>query len=55
MANVIISYWSENEDVFYDGLGETLSNIGNNVMLLHMKDYIEFKFWGTTFSLNDKS
>ena len=24
-------------------------------MLLHMKDYIEFKFWGTTFSLNDKS
>lgn len=54
MANIIISYWTENGEVFYDGLGETLSNMGNNVMLLHMHDYIEFKFWGTTFTLNKK-
>ncbi|WP_180380549.1 hypothetical protein [Campylobacter devanensis] len=51
MANIIISYWTENGEVFYDGLGETLSNMGNNVMLLHMHDYIEFKFLGNYFHL----
>lgn len=52
MANVIISFWSENGKVFYESLAKNLCQNGNNVLYLNMKNLIEFRRWGETFGLN---
>ena len=54
MANIIVSFWSENGKVFYEALARNLYQNGNNIFYLNMKDLIEFENWGREFRLNKK-
>ena len=51
MANVVVCYYSENGESFYDAFCGKLKDIGNNVFQFNTKNYIKSTTWGDEFSL----
>ena len=50
MSNIILSYFSENGEVFYDSLAEGLRRLGNNVFQWNIRNYTNCK-WGKSAKL----
>ena len=51
MSKIVVCYYSENGESFYDAFCGKLKDMGNNVFQFNTKNYIKTTDWGGEFSL----